>query len=649
LTARSAILLFLVLAATFGLTRAQVVSVSCKDNTSDAATLNAAISGSAAGAQIQIHGTCLVNQTVVLYPSRSYLGDSRTGTVIQQANGANLSALVASQGWVTNSSTADAPVTVAHMTLNGNSQNNNGTTALVIRSGQTTIEDMEIKYAPADGIQFTSTSQNGTAISTAMVHSRVSNVFVTNSGANGIHVIDPGNAVTDSDALDSWIALSGKSAIAMDNAAGWKLRGNHLYGVQQNAIYAQGCFGTMIEGNYVEDFGDAGGATYYGIACTIQGATNGSGAGSVIAKNKVFQLRSEPASGTWIYIGVPSVSSGIGILNVVDNVVVGANTNNDIGLSYLAGSGLTMLVQSENNVNAVHTGRILGAGVTVAATDGSPSTLLTPTVAVSPSQNALNSSQSLTVPVTVTGSGTAPTGTVTLAGGGYTSSAPGALSNGTFTFTIPANSLNAGTDTLTANYSGDSNYAPGAGSASVMVTQSVFTLAASAPNAISSPGGSTASTITVTSTTGYAGQVTLTCALTGYAMGAADLPTCSLPSATVTAGGKAIATVSTTGPTGASVSAELRVEEAGAEGAVLAFLGFLWVPRRRRSWRPVLGALVLVVGLCSLGGCGGGSSSASGQGGASGTSAGSYVFTVTGTGNPSISPAPTTTFTVTVN
>jgi len=75
----------------------------------------------------------------------------------------------------------------------------------------------------------------------------VSNVFITNSGANGFEVIDPNNGVTDSDLIDSWIANSGQSAITLANAAGWKIEGNHIYGVQQNGIYAQRCFGTAIK------------------------------------------------------------------------------------------------------------------------------------------------------------------------------------------------------------------------------------------------------------------------------------------------------------------------------------------------------------------------------------------------------------------
>jgi hypothetical protein len=81
-------------------------------------------------------------------------------------------------------------------------------------------------------------------------------------------------------------------------------------------------------------------------------------------------------------------------------------------------------------------------------------------------------------------------------------------------------------------------------------------------------------------------------------------------------------------------------------GAVLAFLLFLGIPSGRRSWKSMLGVLILMVALGSLAGCGGG-----GGGGTSnpGTTAGTYTFTVTATGSPAVTPAPTTTFTLTVN
>jgi hypothetical protein len=60
--------------------------------------------------------------------------------------------------------------------------------------------------------------------------------------------------------------------------------------------------------------------------------------------------------------------------------------------------------------------------------------------------------------VTVAGSGTVtPSGTVTLGSGSYASSAT-ALTGGAATITIPASTLPAGQDALTASYSGDANY-----------------------------------------------------------------------------------------------------------------------------------------------------------------------------------------------
>ena len=80
-----------------------------------------------------------------------------------------------------------------------------GTNVLVIRSWLTVIDEIVVQNAPQDGIQFTNPSKNGTLLTTTQVNSHLSNCFITDSGANGIHVVDPGNSVTDSDILDSWI------------------------------------------------------------------------------------------------------------------------------------------------------------------------------------------------------------------------------------------------------------------------------------------------------------------------------------------------------------------------------------------------------------------------------------------------------------
>jgi len=100
-----------------------------------------------------------------------------------------------------------------------------------------------------------------------------------------------------------------------------------------------------------------------------------------------------------------------------------------------------------------------------------------PAVSVSPGSSSVSTTQQLSVTVTVSGgtSNPTPTGTVTLSGNSYTSPAT-ALTSGSATINIPADTLAAGNYTFQASYSPDSNssstYTTSSGSASsqVMVT-----------------------------------------------------------------------------------------------------------------------------------------------------------------------------------
>ena len=325
--------------------------------------------------------------------------------------------------------------------------------------------------------------------------------------------------------------------------------------------------------------------------------------------------------------------------------------------SLTAGSDVFTVSYSGDTTYASATGT---ATVSVTAVAGTT----TATVTVTPAATTLTAGTALNVAVSVAGpSGDAtPTGTVSLSGGGYTSTTE-TLASGAYTFAIPANSLSAGSDTLTVTYSGDTTYASATGTASVAVTagtsSGTFTLAATAPSAVS-PGTSATSTVTVTTTDGYAGTASLVCALTSSPSGAVDLPACTLSPASValsssTTSGTVTATVTTTAATATSqlVSPNRPVRKAPSSlwtegGAVLALLVFFGIPARRRSWRAMLGALLLIAALGGLSACGD-FWQAPGGNTADGTTTGNYVFTVTGTGSPTVSPAVTTTFTVTVN
>ncbi len=294
--------------------------------------------------------------------------------------------------------------------------------------------------------------------------------------------------------------------------------------------------------------------------------------------------------------------------------------------------------------------------------------VVAPAITFNPPSPTVYLSQSLPLTVTVGGSNGAATGTVTLSGSGYTS-ATETLSGGSYTFTIPGNTLtgsgNPFTATLTAAYipASGSDYAHDSATVSVKVTQATYSLTAGAASPSSGyPGQTYTATISgAKSSTNYTRTVTPTqCALTSSTVtNPAAPPTCSV-SGTITysngtPSGAATATVVTTKTTVGTLVYPKASQGKGwlgaGGGAMLAFLVFLGIPTRRKSWRSMLGLVVLMAVLGGLSACGGYGNGGGGQSGPNvpGTSAGTYTFTVTGASNPTVNPEPTVNFSVTVN
>jgi len=354
--------------AVFGLApaaQAARVDATCANSGSDAATIQAAINGSSSGDEIVIAGECSLTATVKLLDDRTYRGDARSGTVIKQANGANLAAMLASESWVDNTSFVSSGVRIERLTLDGNKGANSATVPLMLRSWNSRVYDVEVAEAPSDGIRITSLSQNNTHLSNTEVNSIISDVFVHDSGGAGIHVVDPDNAVTDWVLERSWIADSGTSGVDLDNSAGWQIRNLHIYGVQRHAINAKRCFNTGISDNYIEDFGAQGssGTTYFGIRCTVQGDVP-----NTITGNKINRFGTLPPNGSFTYLGLDGVNYGTGHVTVTGNGIVGQGTSRETGLSYQKAGGVGLKVVSTGNlVDNVGTARSVGSGVTVTA------------------------------------------------------------------------------------------------------------------------------------------------------------------------------------------------------------------------------------------------------------------------------------------
>lgn len=353
------------------------VEATCANTTTDAATLQAAIDSSKEGDEIVIKGPCLINATISLLERRTYRGDAKAGTVLKQADGANLPAVLASESWVSNTDFSGDTLRVEKLTIDGNRDNNTGTVGLMLRSWNARVYDVDIYGTPSDGIRISNPSQNGTLLRNTMVNSVISDVYIAGAAEAGLRVVDPGNSVTDWTFQRSWIGFSGTHAIQSDNAAGWTFSDLHLYATPKHAIDAHRCFGTSIHNNYIEDFGaeSTAGQTYYGIRCDLQGEANTTITANRIHKflpppNALAELRKARQQGAapperkhttsgplppdvnFVYLALDAVNYGKGHAAINGNTILGHGTKRETGMLLTKGDGdgESMSVASSGNL-----------------------------------------------------------------------------------------------------------------------------------------------------------------------------------------------------------------------------------------------------------------------------------------------------------
>jgi len=384
------------------------------------------------------------------------------------------------------------------------------------------------------------------------------------------------------------------------------------------------------------------------------------------------------ASATYSIVLVPTVTvtpSASSIttaqpLSVAVQVGDGSGNPTPTGTVTLTGGGYTSAASTLNSgaaafnipanslspgadtLTVTYTPDSLSSSIYNSATGTASETVATPgptasTVTVTPSSATITNEQNDTVSIAVAGSGSAPpSGTVTLSSGSY--NAQQTLSAGNASFNIPAGTLNNGANTLTAVYSGDASYMSSNGTASITVSQLVMT--APSPSAVN-PGATATATVTLSASSTYSGTMNMACALTASPAGAQDLPKCSLsPSSialTVGGSGTTQLTVTTTASSVTSLARPFgkNLWRLGG-GTVLAVLMMFGIPAKRRRWLSML-ALLAVVAIAGVLGCGGGKSSPPPVTNP-GTTAGAYAFSVTGTDSANSTITTSTTVKITV-
>jgi hypothetical protein len=210
-----------------------------------------------------------------------------------------------------------------------------------------------------------------------------------------------------------------------------------------------------------------------------------------------------------------------------------------------------------------------------------------------------------------------PTFTYSIAG--YVNGDPPSVVSGTATaYTTATATSAAGTYPITfllekltaANYT--FTYVNG----TLTVVTPLFTIAATPVNIAPGATSGNISTITVTPSGGFTGDVTLTAAVTSSPTGSVDAPTFDFRSTSPvnikgTGSAPAAVTVLTTAPAASALAYHVRpgVRWLPAGGAALACILLIGIPARRRRWQSMLAMLLLLVALgSSVFACGGGGS-----------------------------------------
>jgi hypothetical protein len=244
--------------------------------------------------------------------------------------------------------------------------------------------------------------------------------------------------------------------------------------------------------------------------------------------------------------------------------------------------------------------------------------------------------------------GFAPTGTVTFLNGstalGTGTIAAATDGSGNYVATATAANLPANGSSITAQYSGDANYAALTTTAAFQPPTPSYTISAKPASLTVKQGASGSVTFTVTPLNGFNQAVSFQCDNSTLPKGV----TCSFRPASVTPNGTAAVTstlaIATTGATAAALDRRTTHGFGWLPGgAVLALLLFGVPGAPRRFWSGVLMLVVLSIGGGIIG-CGGGGSGNTGGGtqAANATPPGAYSIQVTTSAGSATNTSPVT-------
>lgn len=259
-------------------------------------------------------GVYEITEPVRLLPGRAYAGAGRWGTVIRQADQANIvgpagvSGVLVPQDWWQNSGFSGEPISLLNLRVDGNRSNNPASDAagIVLCNYYTVIDGCMIEHTPVDGVLLTDSTRDGTVIGNSSSENRVTGCRIYDAGRHGIHQALQGQvAHLDGYLTDCTIDGTAGDAVRMDRAAGWVLRRLHAYNVQTGGLVLSRCHGTIVTDCQVEQFGReaAAGVFYAGISAELLGVW-----GTQIVNNFVSCEEPSDQVGAYAYYAVAAAS-----------------------------------------------------------------------------------------------------------------------------------------------------------------------------------------------------------------------------------------------------------------------------------------------------------------------------------------------------
>ena len=237
--------------------------------TDDTAKIQAAIDDAVPGSIVYFPdtGPYLING-IIYKESLYYLGTFHGGgtTTLKLKDSATAAAMFIDDHYENNDTTASLRSVFENLTFDGNRTNNTAGHGFIVQGQRNYWLDCVIKNCDEDGIHFTGVTKDSTPITENCVGNRIERCWIKDVDNRGIWGPD-GSRFTDGFVLNSvFSGIDGESGIHVQSGSGWKISGNHFWGMQKNAIYVKNGGYCIVDGNYIEGYGATGTlGTYHGI------------------------------------------------------------------------------------------------------------------------------------------------------------------------------------------------------------------------------------------------------------------------------------------------------------------------------------------------------------------------------------------------